>query len=218
VELSQGYGMTESSAVLTILTDEDHRGGGDAIRSAGRAVFGVRLSIQGPDGQILPTGEIGEVCAQGGNLMREYWNNPIATADAFRDGWYRTGDEGRLDAEGYLYLVDRLKDMIVTGGENVYSIEVENALVSHPSVDEVAVIGIPDETWGEAVHAIVVLKAGMSVSEDGLREWARLRVAGFKVPKSIELRTEPLPLSGALKPLKRLLRAPYWAGHERSVH
>ena len=121
--------------------------------------------------------------------MREYWNNPSATAEAFRDGWYHTGDEGRIDDGGYLYLVDRVKDMIVTGGENVYSIEVENALVSHPSVDDVAVIGIPDETWGEAVHAIVVVKAGMSVTVSGLSEWARERIAGFKVPKSIEMRT-----------------------------
>jgi long-chain acyl-CoA synthetase len=217
IQLSQGYGMTESSAVLTMMTAEDHRRGGDLLQSAGRAVFGVRLSIQDEDGQTLPKGEIGEVCAQGGNLMREYWNNPAATAEAFRGGWYHTGDKGRIDAEGYLYLVDRVKDMIVSGGENVYSIEVENALVSHPSVDEVAVIGIPDETWGEAVHAIVVLNAGMSVSVDGLREWARDQIAGYKVPKSIEMRTEPLPLSGALKPLKRLLRAPYWVGHDRSV-
>ncbi|HEY5154866.1 MAG TPA: AMP-dependent synthetase, partial [Acidimicrobiales bacterium] len=176
-----------------------------------------RLSIQDPTGQILATGEVGEVCARGGNLMREYWNNPVATDEAFRQGWYHTGDEGRIDAEGYLYLVDRLKDMIVTGGENVYSIEVENALVSHPCVNEVAVIGIPDETWGEAVHAIVVLNVGMSVTVEGLRAWSRDRIAGYKVPKSIELRTDPLPLSGALKPLKRLLRAPYWAGHERGV-
>lgn len=218
VQLSQGYGMTESSAVLTVLTDEDHRRGGDRLHSAGRAVLGVELSIQDQHGAVLAVGEVGEVCARGGNLMREYWNNPAETAEAFRNGWYRTGDEGRIDDGGYLYLVDRVKDMIVTGGENVYSIEVENALVSHPSVDDVAVIGIPDETWGEAVHAIVVVKAGMSVTVSGLSDWARERIAGFKVPKSMELRTEPLPLSGALKPLKRVLRAPFWAGHERSVN
>jgi long-chain acyl-CoA synthetase len=129
-----------------------------------------------------------------------------------------TGDGGYMDDEGYIYLVDRMKDMIISGGENVYSIEVENAIVSHPSVDDVAVIGIPDEVWGEAVHAIVVVNAGMSVTVAGLSDWARERIAGFKVPKSMELRTEPLPLSGALKPLKRVLRAPFWAGHERSVN
>ena len=164
VQLSQGYGMTECSAVLTILTDEDHRRGGDRLRSAGRAVLGVELSIQQEGGTVVAAGDVGEVCARGGNFMREYWNNPSATEEAFRDGWYHTGDEGRIDDGGYLYLVDRVKDMIVTGGENVYSIEVENALVSHPDVDEVAVIGIPDEKWGEAVHAIVVVKAGTSVS------------------------------------------------------
>ena len=184
----------------------------------GRAVLGVRLSIQDEKGTILAPGEIGEVCARGGNLMREYWHNPTATADAFRGDWYHTGDAGRIDDRGYLHLVDRLKDMIVTGGENVYSVEVENALISHPSVDEVAVIGIPDETWGEAVHAIVVLKVGTSVTVSGLAEWARERIAGYKVPKTIDLRTEPLPLSGTLKPLKGVLRAPYWSGHERSVN
>jgi long-chain acyl-CoA synthetase len=217
IELSQGYGMTECSAVLTLLTDEDHRRGGGPQHSAGRPVMGVRLSIQDPRGTILGVGEVGEVCAQGGNLMRGYWNDPGQTADAYRGGWYHTGDEGRLDVEGYLYLVDRVKDMIVSGGENVYSIEVENALSSHPAVDQVAVIGIPDDKWGEAVHAIVVLRAGMSVTLEGLRDWARERIAGYKVPKSIEFRTDPLPLSGALKPLKRLLRAPYWVGHERQV-
>ncbi len=218
VELSQGYGMTESSAVLTLLTDEDHRRGGAPQHSAGRPVMGVRLSIQNPDGEILPPGEIGEVCAQGGNLMLGYWNDPAATAEAFRGGWYHTGDEGRLDSTGYLYLVDRVKDMIVTGGENVYSIEVENALSTHPAVDQVAVIGIPDQKWGEAVHAIVVLHVGASVSVDALKHWVRDRIAGYKVPKSIDFRTDPIPLSGALKPLKRLLREPYWKDHEIGVH
>jgi len=218
VDLSQGYGMTESSAVLTLLTDEDHRRGGEAQHSAGRAVMGVRLSIRDPAGNAVPTGEVGEVCAQAGNLMRGYWDDPAATAEAMRGGWYHTGDEGRLDADGYLYLVDRLKDMIVSGGENVYSIEVEQALSSHPAVDQVAVIGIPDDQWGEAVHAIVVLHAGASVSVEGLLDWARSRIAGYKLPKSIELRSEPLPLSGALKPLKRLLREPFWAGRERQVN
>jgi long-chain acyl-CoA synthetase len=218
VELSQGYGMTESAAVLTLLNDEDHRRGGDLLRSAGRPVMGVRVEIQGPDGRPAPLGEVGEVCAQGGNLMRGYWNDPEATRSAFHDGWYHTGDAGRMDEAGYLYLVDRLKDMIVTGGENVYSIEVEDALATHPDVEQVAVIGIPDDHWGEAVHAIVVLHAGATVDAEALRNWARRTIAGFKVPKSIELRTDPLPLSGALKPLKRLLRAPYWADREREVN
>lgn len=129
-----------------------------------------------------------------------------------------TGDAGYLDARGYLYLVDRVKDMIVTGGENVYSVEVENALASHPVVAEVAVIGIPHDIWGEAVHAVVVLKPDAAATGDELEAHTRERIAGFKVPKSVEFRTEPLPLSGALKVLKRELRAPYWEGKERSVH
>jgi long-chain acyl-CoA synthetase len=150
--------------------------------------------------------------------MREYWKRPKETADAFRGGWYHTGDAGYLDARGYLYLVDRVKDMIVTGGENVYSVEVENALASHPAVSEVAVIGIPHDVWGEAVHAVVVLKANAVATAEELIAHTRERIAGFKVPKSVAFRTEPLPLSGALKVLKRDLRAPYWGDKERSVH
>jgi long-chain acyl-CoA synthetase len=181
-------------------------------------MIGVDLTIQDPDGNVLPPGQDGEVCARAGNFMREYWKRPKETAEAFRGGWYHTGDAGYLDERGYLYLVDRVKDMIVTGGENVYSAEVENALASHPAVAEVAVIGIPHDVWGEAVHAIVVLKPDTDATDDELVAHARERIAGYKVPKSIEFRTEPLPLSGALKVLKRELRAPYWEGKERSVH
>ena len=206
----QGYGMTESSSVLTFLTPEDHDTGGAILRSAGRPVFGVELSIRDKDGNEVRTGENGEVCAKAGNLMREYWNRPIETAEAFRGGWYHTGDEGHLDEHGYLYLVDRVKDMIVTGGENVYSIEVENAISTHPAVEQVAVIGIPHEIWGEQVHAIVVLRNGESATAEELIGHARQSIAGYKVPKSVEFRSEPIPLSGALKPLKRELRRPYW--------
>ena len=218
LDVYQGYGMTECSSVLTFLTEDDHRKGGEVLRSAGRGMIGVDLSIQDPEGNALAPGETGEVCARAGNFMREYWKRPKETADAFRGGWYHTGDAGYVDTRGYLYLVDRVKDMIVTGGENVYSAEVENALASHPAVAEVAVIGIPHDVWGEAVHAIVVLKPDAAATEDELVAHARERIAGFKVPKSIEFRTEPLPLSGALKVLKRELRAPYWEGKERSVH
>jgi long-chain acyl-CoA synthetase len=218
LDVYQGYGMTESSAVLTALGPDDHRAGGDLLRSAGRPLAGIVLSIQDGEGNALPPGETGEVCARAGNFMREYWKRPKETADAFRGGWYHTGDAGYLDARGYLYLVDRVKDMIVTGGENVYSVEVENALASHPAVSEVAVIGIPHDVWGEAVHAVVVLNADATATEDELQAHARERIAAFKVPKSLEFRTEPLPLSGALKVLKRDLRAPYWGDKERSVH
>jgi acyl-CoA synthetase (AMP-forming)/AMP-acid ligase II len=206
----QGYGMTECSSVLTMLTDDDHRAGGERLRSAGRPVPGVAVSIQDTEGTLLGSMENGEVCARGGNLMREYWNRPEETAQAFRGGWYHTGDEGYVDEGGYVFLVDRVKDMIVSGGENVYSIEVENAISTHPAVAQVAVIGIPSQTWGEEVHAIVVLKPGTTATEDDIKAHARASIAGYKVPKSVEFRAEPLPLSGAMKVLKRELRRPYW--------
>jgi len=206
----QGYGMTECSSVLTILTEDDHRAGGPRLRSAGRPVVGVDLTVRDEAGEIVGAGHDGEVCARAGNFMRSYWNCPDETTEAFRDGWYHTGDEGHLDADGFLYLVDRVKDMIVTGGENVYSIEVENAMSTHPAVEQVAVVGIPHPTWGEQVHAIVVLHSGCEATEAELKEHAHKTIAGYKVPKSIEFRTEPIPLSGALKPLKRELRRPYW--------
>jgi acyl-CoA synthetase (AMP-forming)/AMP-acid ligase II len=218
VQVYQGYGMTEASAVLTALGPEEHRRGGEFLRSAGRPVPGVALSIQDTEGRILPTGETGEVCARAGNLMREYWKKPEATSEAFRGGWYHSGDAGYLDERGYLFLVDRVKDMIVTGGENVYSVEVENAIASHPAVAQVAVIGIPHEVWGEAVHAIVVLQQGATITEVEIITHARQSIAGFKLPKSVEFRTEPLPLSGALKVLKRELRQPYWQGRGRGVN
>ena len=217
LELSQGYGMTEASAVLTFLTADDHRRGGEVLRSAGRPVPGVVLSVQDEEGNVLAAGETGEICARAGNFMREYWNRPEETAEAFRDGWYHTGDAGHIDAEGFVYLVDRVKDMIVTGGENVYSSEVEDAIGSHPGVEQVAVIGIPSEEWGEAVHAIVVRAEGSSVEAEDLIAHARVHIAGYKVPKSIDFRDDPLPLSGAMKVLKRELRAPYWEGQDRGI-
>jgi acyl-CoA synthetase (AMP-forming)/AMP-acid ligase II len=208
----QGYGMTECSSVLTMLTDVDHRAGGDKLRSAGRPVIGVSVTVQDADGNVLAPGEKGEVCARGGNFMREYWNRPQETKEVFRDGWYHTGDEGYIDDDGYVFLIDRVKDMIVTGGENVYSIEVENAISTHPAVAQVAVIGIPHAKWGEEVRAVVVLKPGQTATEDDIKEHARTAIAGYKVPKSVEFRTDPLPLSGAMKVLKRELRKPYWDG------
>jgi len=218
LDVYQGYGMTESCGLLTVLGPAEHRRGGELLTSAGRAIPGASVVIRDPDGAPVPVGHVGEVCARSGNLMTEYWNRPRETEAAFAGGWYHTGDAGRLDEHGYLYLVDRVKDMIVTGGENVYSAEVENALSSHPAVAQVAVIGIPSDLWGEAVHAVVVLHPGQDVTEDELKAWARERIAGFKVPKSIEFRADPLPLSGAMKVLKRELRAPHWSNKDRAVH
>ncbi len=210
MRLSQGYGMTECSSVLTLLTARDHELGGEILRSAGKAVPGVNIRIQDEEGNVLGPGETGEICARGGNFMIEYWNRPVETEQAFRGGWYHTGDEGHMDENGYIYVVDRVKDMIVTGGENVYSTEVENAISTHPAVAQVAVIGIPHDTLVEQVHAIVVLHPGATATEDGIKTHARQVIGGYKVPKSVEFRSEPLPLSGALKPLKRELRRPYW--------
>ncbi len=218
LEIAQGYGMTECCSVLTWLRPEDHRAGGDRLRSAGRPLPGVMISIQDDDGNQQPPGSEGEVRARAGNFMREYWKNPEATAEVFEGGWYHTGDAGYLDERGYLFLVDRVKDMIITGGENVYSAEVESALSTHPAVEQVAVIGIPHDTWGEQVHAIVVLIDGEEATEEEIREHAKGAIAGYKVPKSVEFRVEPLPLSGAMKVLKRDLRKPYWEGKERAVN
>ena len=178
--------------------------------------MGVIVSIQDEHGKILGPGEEGEVCARAGNLMTGYWHRPEETEEAFRGGWYHTGDAGHLDDEGYLFLVDRVKDMIVTGGENVYSVEVENAISTYPGVAQVAVIGIPDPKWGEAVHAVVVMDKGVTATTEQIQEHARATIAGYKVPKSVEFRTEALPLSGAMKVLKRELRAPFWSDGSKS--
>jgi long-chain acyl-CoA synthetase len=217
LRLVQGYGMTEACSTVTLLQSEDHRPGSPRLRSVGKPALGIRISIRNEEGEELPRGEIGEVCTRGGHLMREYWNKPEATAEAFRGGWYHTGDAGYVDEDGYLFLVDRVKDMIVTGGENVYSAEVESAISTHPSVEQVAVIGIPDDVWGERVHAIVVPVPGADVSQEEIIAHARASIAGYKVPKSVEFRAEPLPLSGAMKVLKRDLRAPYWEGRGKSI-
>ena len=218
IDLYQGYGMTESAALVSVLLPEDHARGDHVLQSAGRPVPGTVVSIQSEDGTELGVGEVGEVCLRGGQFMQEYWRKPEETEEAFRGGWYHSGDAGRLDEEGYLYLVDRTKDMIVTGGENVYSTEVEQAVAAHPAVAQVAVIGVPDDVWGEAVHAIVVLHPGQTVTQEELVEHTKGLIAGYKVPKEVTFREEPLPLSGAMKVLKRELRAPYWAGSDRAVN
>lgn len=211
VGLVQGYGMTEC-AVLTILEPEEHERP-HLLRSVGRPVPGVVVSIRDLDGNPVPAGREGEICVRSGSVMQEYWNDRDATAEAFRGDWFHTGDAGRLDDEGYLYIVDRVKDMIITGGENVFSLEVEDAIASHPAVAQVAVIGVPHDTWGEQVHAVVVVRPGVSVTEEEIVDHARGTVAGYKVPRSVELRREPLPMSAAMKPLKRELRAAWLEAH-----
>jgi acyl-CoA synthetase (AMP-forming)/AMP-acid ligase II len=215
--LVQIYGMTEA-ATLTYLSPDDHRAGGVRLASCGRPLPGIALCIHGPDGQPVARGETGEICVRAGVVMTRYHDRPDETAEVLRAGWYHTGDVGYLDDDGYLFLVDRAKDMIVSGGENVYSVEVEQAISAHPAVAQVAVIGIPHERWGEAVHAIVVVRDQMTLAEAEVIAHARTMIAGYKVPKSVEIRTEALPLSGTMKVLKAELRRPFWEGRTRSVH
>jgi long-chain acyl-CoA synthetase len=217
--LAQGYGMTEASPLLTMLSDEDHAG--QRMLSCGRPIFGVELAIADEEGNPVPAGTPGEIVARGDNVMRGYWRQPEATRDAFVNGeiggWLRTGDIAYQDEDGFVYHVDRRKDMIVSGGENVYSSEVEAAIYSHPCVKEAAVIGIPDPKWGELVMACVVLKDGAAVTADELVEYCRGRIAGYKAPRRIEFIAGELPKSGTNKILKRQLREPYWRDSGRQV-
>jgi long-chain acyl-CoA synthetase len=222
VSMVQAYGQTEAAPILTMLAAEYHTTATDGpwagkLGSAGQAVPGVELAILDDEGAPVPAGSVGEVCARGPNVMLGYRNLPEQTEATLKDGWLHTGDGGRLDADGFLFIVDRVKDMIVSGGENVYSAEVENAIASHPAVLQVAVIGVPSDEWGEAVHAIVVLREGAEATDAEIIDHAREYIAGYKVPKAVTFRSDPLPLSGAMKVLKRELRAPYWEGHDRNV-
>jgi long-chain acyl-CoA synthetase len=220
---SQGYGMTETAPILTTLHQWDHivDGTPEQVRrlsSCGKQVLGVEVRVVTACGEDVKPGEIGEIIARGPNVMLGYWRMPEATAEALKDGWMHTGDLATVDEEHYIYILDRAKDMIISGGENIYSVEVEQALSTHPAVLEAAVIGIPDERWGEAVHAVVVRKPGMQVSDEELIAHARTQIAGYKAPRSIEFHGETLPKSGAGKILKRELRDPYWVGKSRKVN
>jgi long-chain acyl-CoA synthetase len=215
----QQYGMTEMCGTVVVLPPEDHvAAGSDRMRSAGKALAGVEIAILGPDGTRLTNGEIGEVAIRSPTVMRGYWKAPEQTSAVLTsDGWFRTGDAGYLDADGYLFLQDRIKDMIVSGGENVFPAEVENAIWEHPAVREVAVIGVPDEKWGEAVKAIVVREPGSEVDAQAIQQWARGRIAGYKIPKSVDF-VESLPRNHSGKVLRRELRAPFWEGRSRGIN
>ena len=210
------YGMTEASPLLTGLRREETLLDVDRGRSCGQALIGVQVKIIDVDGKELPTGEVGELAASGPNIMKGYWRKPEQTNEVLQDGWYRSGDMGYMDDEGYVFLVDRAKDMIVTGGENVYCSEVEEALYKHPAVLEAAVFGVPDEEWGEAVHAVVVPREDVTPKE--LIDFCRKLIAGYKLPKAITLSSKELPKSGPGKILKRELRAPFWEGRDRKVN
>jgi long-chain acyl-CoA synthetase len=211
------YGATETAPIATSLPAVERFLDAPQARSCGQPAVGVDVDIRRDDGSSCDAGEVGEVAVRGPNVMGAYWNKPDQTAAALRDGWYHTGDLGYMDEQAFVYLVDRAKDMIVSGGENVYSTEVEDVLYRHPAVLEAAVFGVPDARWGEAVHAVVVPRPSVAVTEDELLAHCRAAIAAYKVPKAVDLRTEPLPKSGAGKTLKRELRAPFWAGRETMV-
>ncbi|HUC69315.1 MAG TPA: fatty acid--CoA ligase [Stellaceae bacterium] len=216
--LAQLYGLTETTGGITYLPPEDHGEHGiERMKSCGKAMEGVELKVVDAAGKALPPGEIGEVICRTPQVMRGYWNLEEATRRAIRDGWFHTGDAGYLDRDGYLYIYDRVKDMIVSGGENIYPAEVESALFGHPAIADVAVIGVPDAQWGEAVKAIVVKRPGASVAAAELIDYARQRIAGYKVPRSVDF-VDALPRNPAGKILKRELRKPYWRGRERQVN
>lgn len=214
----QNYGMTETTGTICVLPPEDHSvEGNQRMRSAGKPLPGVEMEIRSPDGKALPAGEIGEICTRSSSNMLGYWKLPEATASTMKDGWVATGDIGYMDEDGYVYMYDRAKDMIITGGENVYPAEVESGIYGHPDVQEVAVIGVPDAKWGEAVKAVCVPKPGHTIDPDSIIGWARERLAGFKVPKSVDT-IAALPRNPSGKILRRELRAPYWAGYERQIN
>lgn len=221
-EFAQAYGQTELSPSATILEgrfhDRDGPFGETKLRSAGRPLPFVEIQIRDENGHELPTGEVGEIVVHSPGCMLGYWNQPELTAETIVDGWLRTGDAGYFDADGFLYVVDRVKDMVISGGENVYCAEVENALASHPAIQECAVIGVPDDHWGERVHAVVRLKDGTSADEAEIIGHCRNLIAAYKSPRSIDFTCQPLPLSGAGKILKTELRKPYWNDKQRRVN
>ncbi|MEX0340665.1 MAG: long-chain-fatty-acid--CoA ligase [Arenibacterium sp.] len=220
VKFMQAFGQTELSPVATILTDDYHVIDGPnagKLRSCGRATRVVEIRIVDENDEEVPRGTVGHITVKGPVTMLGYWNRPEVTAETIRDNWVYTGDAGYMDEEGFIFLMDRLKDMIVSGGENVYSAEVENAIGQHPAVATSAVIGIPSEKWGEQVHAIVILKPNQSVTEEELQKHCHDLIAGYKCPRSVEFREDPFPLSGANKVLKTELRKPFWEGQDRQI-
>ncbi len=215
----QLYGMTETAGAVTYLPAEDHAlDGNKRMRSAGRAITGAKIEIRDAAGKPVSIGSEGEIWIYSPTRMNGYWNLPEATAATLTDdGWVRTGDAGYMDEDGYVYVQDRVKDMIVSGGENIYPAEVESAIYGHPAVAEIAVIAVPDDRWGEAVKAVIVLKPGQTADASTIIDFARTRIAGYKVPKSIDF-VESLPRNGTGKVLKRELRKPYWEGRDRQVN
>ncbi len=217
----QLYGQTEAAPMITVLEGKYHVKEGPyagRLRAAGRAIPCVELKIVDANDDEVPRGTVGEIVARGPNIMPGYWRMPSLSAQILRGGWLHTGDAAYMDDEGFIYISDRLKDMIISGGENVYPAEVEDVLYQHPSVAQCAVIGVPDPRWGERVHAIVVPKPGATRDAEAIIAHCRALIADFKCPRSVDFRDEPLPLSGAGKVLKTELRKPYWEDRARAVN
>ncbi len=214
IKLVQGYGLSEAGFLAGL---QDHEHTEKRLLSCGRTCPGIEMRVVDESGKEVATGQQGELTARGANVMRGYWNNEGETSRAFRDGFFRTGDIGYQDADGYFYVLDRLKDMIVTGGENVYSGEVEAVIYAHPAVREAAVFGIPDPQWGELVMACAVLKPGKVLSRDELIAHCRHFLANYKIPRRVEFSSTELPKSGSGKILKRVLRERFWAHEDRAV-
>jgi long-chain acyl-CoA synthetase len=220
----QAYGMTETAPLLTAMqphwtsydgSPEDNR----RLASCGREISGVEVRVVDQEtGNDVAPGEVGEVIARGPNVMKGYWKRPEETAQALRDGYMHTGDLATVDDQNFIYIVDRAKDMIISGGENIYSTEVESAIYEHPAVLEAAVVGVPDEKWGEAVLAVVVCKEGMSTTEQEIIDHCRQLIAAYKAPKRVVVQAEPLPKSGPGKILKTEIRKPFWANQQRMVN
>ena len=221
VQFCQAYGMTELSPIATVLHWSEHLGDGRAKgrhRAGGRATLGCEVRIVDANNRPIPLGAVGEIAVRGDTVMMGYWERPEETTRALVDGWMRTGDGGYMDADGFVYIVDRIKDMIISGGENVYSAEVENVVAQHPAVAQCAVIGVPSDEWGEQVHAVVVRKPDAEVTGGELIAFCKERIAGYKCPRSVDIRNAPLPMSGAGKILKRELRKPFWDEKRREVN
>jgi fatty-acyl-CoA synthase len=214
---AQAYGLTETTAAITILEPTDHLDlASERLQSCGRPLPGVELRVVGPNNEELPPRQVGEILCRSALVMKGYWNRPEETAKAMDGEWFRTGDAGYVDEAGFLYIYDRVKDMIVSGGENIYPAEVESALYGHPAIADVAVIGVPDERWGEAVKAVVVLKPGTKIGAEEIIAHARERIAGYKLPKTVDF-AEAMPRTPSGKILKRQLRERYWEGKARRV-
>ncbi|MBD2858876.1 long-chain-fatty-acid--CoA ligase [Spongiibacter sp. KMU-158] len=217
----QAYGMTETTGTIVVLMPEDHRnalkGRPELLESAGRPQAGVEVKVVDSEGNILPPGQIGELYVRSESTMLGYYNRPDANAETFEDGWLKTGDSAEINEEGYIFLRDRIKDMIVSGAENIYPIEIENALCAHPAIADLAVIGIPDEKFGETPLACLVLKPGQSIETEEMIEFLRGKLAGYKIPRQLKI-YDVLPRNPSGKILKKDLRAPFWEGRERQIN